>query len=56
MLDWMFFYLSQYTYIDDYVTDRINKAMCLIDEAKRFDQYGYHEKVIEIIKRILPET
>ena len=56
MLDWMFFYLSQYTYIDEYVTDRINKAMSLIEEAKRFDQYGYHERAIETIKKILPET
>ena len=30
--------------------------MSLIEEAKRFDQYGYHEKAIETIKKILPET
>lgn len=56
MLDWMFFYLNQYTYVDEYVSDRINRAMSLINEAKSFDSCGNSEKAIETIKKILPET
>lgn len=55
MLDWCFFYLSTYDYIDEYVHDRIKRAADLIGEAKYYDNIGNSEKAIECIKKILPE-
>lgn len=55
MIDWCFFYLSKYDYIDEYVHDRIQKAIELINEAKINDTKGNDEKAIECIKKILPE-
>lgn len=54
MLDWGFFYLNKYDYVDEYVHDRIKRATELIAEAKHYDIEGNNEMAIECIKKILP--
>ena len=50
-LDWAFYYLRQYKYVDDYVTNRINKAIELIEEAKKLENYGEYKNAEEKIKK-----
>lgn len=52
-LDWAFFYLSRYKYVDDYVTNRINNAIQLISEARTLESIGEYTKAEEKIKKIL---
>lgn len=52
-LDWGFFYLGQHKYVDDYVTNRINRAIQIISEAKRLEYNGEYQKAVEKIKQIL---
>lgn len=56
ILDWTFFYLNYYCYVDEYVSDRINKAIDLIGEAKKNNSVGNYEKAIECIKKVLPDV
>ena len=56
MIDWCFFYLKSYKYVDEYVDNRINNANKLIEEAINYNNIGKNEKAIECIKKVLPET
>ena len=56
MLDWTFFYLKYYNYVDEYVSDRIDRAINLIEKAKENNYVGDNEKAIECIKNILPDV
>ena len=51
-LDWSFYFLGQYKYIDQYVTNRIEKAKECILSAKSYDNRGYSSLAEEQIKKI----
>lgn len=52
-LDWSFFYLNQYNYIDEYVSSRINRAINEISSAKQLEREGKVYEAEEKIKKIL---
>lgn len=51
-LDWAFYYLGQYKYIDQYVSNRISKAQGYIREAKEYENKGQYLLAEEQIKKI----
>lgn len=51
-LDWAFYFLGQYKYIDQYVTSRIEKAKECIQRAKGYENSGYSSLAEEQIKKI----
>lgn len=51
-LDWAFYFLGQYKYIDQYVTSRIEKAKQYIQSAKGYENDGYSSLAEEQIKKI----
>ena len=52
-LDWGFFYLEQHKYVDDYVANRIKRAIQIISEAKTLEYSGEYQKAVDKIKLIL---
>lgn len=51
-LDWAFYYLGQYKYIDQYVSNRIQKVKGDIREAKEYESKGQYFLAEEKIKKI----